>query len=144
MLDGIPGPIGVAAFLAIKFGGYYLAGTILRRFVPAIRSSALNIALARTGLGVVLGPPVTLTWLWMIDQAMWSGSWLDSGYVFYVGLGLVRVLVWALILFFVADRKQYPASRLWFHAFLCALWSCLLDLPGYALAAIAPGKFSIC
>jgi hypothetical protein len=144
MPGGLPGPVGLVVFTGVKFGGYFLAGTVLRKYVPAIHSSALKIAVGRTVLGLILGPPVTITWMWMVGLPAWSGSWLDSGYVFYAGLGVVRVFVWALVLLVVSEHKQSPASRFWLHAFLCALWSCLLDVPGYALALIAPGRISIC
>jgi len=143
-MPGIPGPAGLAAFVGVKFGGYFLAGTILTKYVSAIPSSALKIAIVRTFLGLLLGPPTTLAWLWIVGLAAWRGSWLDSGYVLYVGLGIVRVLVWALVLLVLSERQLYPTSRLWLHALLCAIWSCLLDWPAYKLADLAPGRIPIC
>jgi hypothetical protein len=49
-----PGPVGFAAFVGVKFGGYVLAGMALKKLQPTITSSALKIAAARTGLGVLL------------------------------------------------------------------------------------------
>ncbi len=143
-MAGIPGPAGLVVFVGIKFGGYFLAGTVLKKYVPAIQSSPLKIAAIRVFLGLLLGPPTTLAWLWMVGLVRWSGSWLDSGYVLYAGLAIIRVFVWAFVLFMVSDRKQYPTSQLWFHAVLCAIWSCLLDWPGYKVADLAPGRIGIC
>jgi len=144
MPGGLPGPAGMAAFVGIKFGGYFIAGKVLTRYVPAIKGSALKIAAVRTGLGVLLGPPLTLLWMWIAGLATWQGSWLDSGYALYAGLFLMRVLVWALVLFMLSKRTECPLGSLWFHALLGALWSCLLDWPGYKLADIAPGRIPFC
>ena len=58
MPGGLPGPAGAAVFVGIKFAGYFLAGRVLTKYVPAVQSSALKIATVRTALGVLLGPPV--------------------------------------------------------------------------------------
>jgi hypothetical protein len=144
MAGGLPGAAGIAVFVGVKFGGYFLAGKVLNTYVAAIRSPAWKIAAVRTILGVILGPPMTLSWMWLVGLAEWPGSRLRSGYVLYAGLAVIRVFVWAFVLFVFSERKEYPASRLWFHAVLCAAWSCLLEWPGYKLADITPGKITVC
>ena len=144
MPGGLPGPAGAAVFVGVKFVGYALAGKVLIKYVPAIQSSALKIAAVRTVLGVILGPAVSLLWLWVVGLAALRGSWADSGYVWYAGLVLIRVVIWAFVLFVLSKRAEYPTGRLWLLAALCAAWSCVLDLPGYALANIAPGRLTIC
>ena len=52
-----PGPVGVAAFVGVKFGGY--AGMAPEKLQPT-SDAAVKIAGARTGLGILLGPPTTL------------------------------------------------------------------------------------
>jgi hypothetical protein len=144
MPSGLPGPAGAAVFVGIKFAGYFLAGKVLVKCVAAVQSSALKIASLRTVLGVVLGPAISIFWLWLVSLAAWRNSWADSGYVWYVGLALARILIWAFVLFVFSRRSEFPAARLWLVALLCAAWSCLLDLPGYALANLAPGRLTIC
>jgi len=140
-----PGPVGFAAFVGVKFGGYVLAGIALKKLQPAITSSALKIAAARTGLGVVLGPPITLLG-GMILGLLLAGVGRDMptyfGYVFL--LWPLRILIWALLLHLFTRRTDFSASRLWSYAALGAAWSCLLDWPGFKLAMVAPGKIPVC
>jgi hypothetical protein len=139
-----PGPLGFAAFVGVKFGGYALAGIALKKLQPAITSSALNIAAARTGLGVVLGPPITLLG-GMILGLLFAGARDDlSTYFAYAFLWPLRILIWALVLHMFTRRTDLSASRLWSYAALGAVWSCLLDWPGLKLAMVAPGKIPVC
>ena len=63
----IPGVLGVAAFGGIKFVGYSLAVSGLKKVEPAIAASATKIAAVRTDLGVVLGPLSTLLIVFLIS-----------------------------------------------------------------------------
>jgi hypothetical protein len=139
-----PGPLGFAAFVGVKFGGYALAGIALKRLQPAITSSALKIAAARTGLGVVLGPPMTLLG-GMILGLLFAGVRDDvPTYFAYAFLWPLRILIWALVLYIFTRRTELSASKFWGYAALGALWSCLLDWPGFKLAMVAPGQIPVC
>jgi hypothetical protein len=139
-----PGPVGFAAFVGVKFGGYALAGMALKKLQPTITSSALKIAAARTGLGVLLGPPITLLG-GMILGLLFAG--VRGGvptYFAYAFLWPLRIFIWALVLYIFTRRIDLSASRFWGYAALGALWSCLLDWPGFELAMVAPGKIPVC
>ncbi len=114
MPGSLPGLPGAAAFAGLKFGGYLLAGMALRKCVPTIQKSALQ------------GPP---------DY---------SGYLYYALLAGLRVLVWALVIYLAAREVGLSRGKLWAYASAGALWSCLLDVPGLALAWVAPGKIGFC
>jgi hypothetical protein len=140
-----PGPLGFAAFAGVKFGGYALAGIALKKLQPAITGSALKIAALRTGLGVVLGPPITLLG-GMIVGLLLAGVGRDMPtYFCYVFLlRPLRILIWALVLYIFTRRIDLSASRFWGYAAMGATWSCLLDWPGFKLAMVAPGKIPVC
>jgi hypothetical protein len=137
-----PGPLGFAAFVAVKFGGYALAGIALKKLQPTITAGVVKIAAARTGLGILLGPPMTLLGAFFIGLFLPNSK---SGiYAAYVFLLLVRVLVWGLVVFVFTRRSDLSRSKLWGYAIVGAVWSCLLDWPGFKLAMIAPGQIPVC
>jgi hypothetical protein len=139
-----PGIPGLAAFAAIKFGGYCLAAVALKKLQPVISASVLKIAAARTGLGIVAGPLLTFGLVAALAALVPRGFDVPMGYVFYVLVCGVRILIWAFVITIFTREIALPKSKLWSYAALGMLWSCLLDLPGYGLAAIAPGKIAIC
>jgi hypothetical protein len=139
----IPGLPGLAAFAGIKFGGYVLAGIALRKLQPDITASAVKIAAARTGLGALLGPPITFAEIAIFEH--FSPARPDSSMLaLYPWLFALRVLIWALVIFIFTKQSRLPESKLWGYACGGALWSCLLDLPGIGLAIISPGQIPIC
>jgi hypothetical protein len=145
----IPGVLGVVAFGGIKFVGYSLAASGLKEIEPTIAASATKIAAVRTGLGVVLGPLVTLLMVFLIGLIFFhsGNSSPDSPFqmpAIYGLLFIVRIFVWALVLFFFTKRAPLPRSSFWLYALLGAGVSSLLDWPGYALAIAAPGKIVFC
>ena len=140
----VPGPVGVAAFVGVKFGGYVLAGIALKKLQPTINASAVKIAGARTGLGILLGPPMTLLGALLMGLLVPQTSSNVPAYGSYVSLLLVRVLVWAFIIFIFTKRSVTARSAIWTYAFAGAVWSGLLDLPGFGLAMISPGKIVVC
>jgi hypothetical protein len=147
----IPGVLGVVAFGGIKFFGYSLAVSGLKKFEPAIVSSATKIAAVRTGLGVVLGPLATLLILFLIGLIFFRSSNLSASPnspfqmpALYGLLFIVRIFVWAFVLFLFTNKAPLPRSSFWLYALLGAMVSSLLDWPGYALAIAAPGKIVFC
>ncbi len=139
-----PGPIGYAAFAGVKFGGYVLAGIALRKYQPTITASAVKIAAARTGLGILLGPPIALALIAMAEHFHWPDDPNAPLWTFYPVLYALRVLIWALLIFLFTRGTTLSANKFWIFALLGALWSCALDLPGFALAIISPGRLVIC
>jgi hypothetical protein len=140
----IPGLPGLVAFASIKFGGYVLAGIALRKLQPAITASAVKIAATRTGLGIVLGPLVTIAAIAIFERFRSPASPDSSLLALYPFLFALRVLIWALVIFIFTKQSRLPESKLWTYASGAALWSCLLDLPGLRLALISPGQIPIC
>ncbi len=147
----LPGYLGVAAFAGIKFVGYSLAVSGLKKLEPAIASTATKIAAVRTGLGVLLGPLLTLVIVFLIslifirpDTSPSSPNWSVQMPEIYGLLFLVRIFVWAFVLFLCTNKSPQPKSKFWLYAFGGATVSSLLDLPGYALALAAPGKIVFC
>jgi hypothetical protein len=145
MAGTIPGFLGVAAFAGIKFAGYCLAGTALKKLYPAVTAGAAKIAAVRTGLGLLLGPLVSLFGGLAMELLLPNMAKSHASlYLLYVFLGVVRILVWALVIFIFTKQTDLPKSRLWIYAFVGAVWSCLLDWPGFKLAMIAPGQIPVC
>jgi hypothetical protein len=147
----LPGFLGVAAFGGLKFVGYSLAVSGLKKVEPAVTSSATKIAAVRTGLGFILGPLATIS-LGLLIGSIFSHLGVSSStpnsnspmvYI-YALLFIVRIFVWALVLFLFTRKAPIPRSSFWFYAFLGAIVSSLLDWPGYALAIAAPGQFTFC
>jgi hypothetical protein len=143
-MPGIPGIPGLVVFVGVKFGGYILAGLALKKMQPTINSSAVKIAVTRTGLGVLLSPPMTLLGAFTIGLLSPGLNSDAPSYGAYVFLFLARVLVWAFVVFVFTKRSEITRSRLWMYASAGALWSCLLDWPGFKLAMVAPGRIAVC
>jgi hypothetical protein len=147
----LPGFLGVAAFGGLKFVGYSLAVSGLKKVEPAVTSSATKIAAVRTGLGFILGPLATVSLGFLIGfifshlgvSSSTSNSSSPMVYI-YALLFIVRIFVWALVLFLFTRKAPLPRSSFWLYAFLGAIVSSLLDWPGYALAIAAPGQFTFC
>lgn len=140
----IPGPLGVLAFAGIKFVGYSLAISAVKRFEPTIVASATKIAAARTGLGFALGPPATLVGLFLSSVVFRFGYSPFQNVVTYGFLFIARIFIWALLFFLFTRKAPLRSSDLWLYSLLGAMVSSLLDLPGYALATHAPGQLVFC
>jgi len=141
----IPGIPGFIAFAGVKFGGYYLAGRALRKWQPAVTASALKIAGTRTGLGILIGPPLTIGLAYVManvfPQIHSDFMIFSSMYAFIYAL---RLSVWGLVIYLFTKQIGLLKSKLWTYAALGAVWSCLLDLPGFGLAIISPGQVPFC
>ena len=143
MPGAIPGIPGAVAFIAFKFGGYLLAGKTLKRWHPTIMDSALKIAISRTVLGVVLGPLLSLGLVWIGSFFLGPSSDVPI-YAFYPFLFVVRVFIWAIVIYYFEYGLGITRAQLWRDALLGAIWSSVLDVPGLFLAMIAPGRIGIC
>ncbi len=137
----IPGPIGFAAFVGAKFGGYTLAGAVLRRKYPAENASPVKIAITRTLLGLGLG--IAHFFVWESFQRS-NVNREDNGYAFICGLIILRLLIWSGIIWLFCDRKLEHRLRVFGWAAAGTAFSFLLDAVGLALAFIAPGKVPFC
>jgi hypothetical protein len=140
----IPGPLGYAAFAGVKFGGYVIAGVVLKKLVPAITAGAVKIAAARTGLGLVIGPLVTFGMAALMFHFNRNASDASSLWPLYGFLFVIRVVIWAGVIGLFTRGLDFAESKLWGYAAAGAAWSCLLDLPGFGLALISPGQTPIC
>jgi hypothetical protein len=137
-----PGPVGIATFVGIKFAGYALAALAIKKLEPTISASAPKIAAARTGLGIVLGIPCTLVGVMVTSELIRKAG--ESNLALYSVLFLVRVFVWAFLLFILTKRPEISLARLWSYAVAGAVWSSLLDWPAFKLAGIMPGQIPVC
>jgi hypothetical protein len=147
----LPGFLGVGAFAGIKFVGYSLAISGLKKVEPIVSASATKVAAVRTGFGILLGPIVSILLVHLLGFVVShfdpSSPLLHTGSpmpVLYGILFFVRIFVWALVLFLFTRKAPLPRSRLWLYSFVGAIVSSLLDWPGYALAIAAPGKIVFC
>jgi hypothetical protein len=145
-MAGFPGPVGFAAFAGVKFGGYCLAGVALKKIQPSIDAGAVRIAAARTGIGIAAG----LLWLGFLQIGATifenKAAFLDQygQFLAYGLLALMRFLVWCLVIGLFTRRVKIPTARFYMLALAGAAWSCLLDVPGVALAMFSPGSIPIC
>jgi hypothetical protein len=149
--EPLPGYLGVAAFAGIKFVGYSLAVSRLKKLEPAIAATATKIAALRTGLGVLLGPLLTLLIVFLIsfifmrpDTSPSSPYWSVQMPEIYGLLFIVRIFAWAFVPFLFTSKSPLPKSKFWLYAFGGPTVSSLLDVPSYALALAAPGKIVFC
>ena len=148
----LPGLLGVAAFGGIKFVGYSLAVSGLKKLEPAVESRAMVIAAVRTVLGAVLGPIATVVLVFLIglvimhpDVPPFSPQNFSLELpAIYCLLFIIRVLIWALVLVFFTRKSPVSRGKLWLYAFVGAIVSSVLDWPGYALALAAPGRIAFC
>ena len=139
-----PGVPGFIAFAGVKFGGYVLAGLALKKFQPAIEASAVKIAATRTGLGILIGPLLTIALAFGMEQLFpQSKSSLPTIGIFAF-IFVLRVLIWRLVIHLFTRRLDLPNPKLWKYASFGAVWSYLLDVPGFGLALISPGHIPIC
>jgi hypothetical protein len=143
MPGSIPGIPGLIAFAGVKFGGYCLAGMALRKFQPAVTASAIKIAGARTGLGMLIGIPLSIGMTFALSFLFpaANGAATISAVTFIFAM---RVLVWALVIHLFTKQIVLPKSKFWGYSALGALWSCLLDVPGIGMALITPGQIPFC
>ncbi len=144
MPGSFPGIPGLVAFAGVKFGGYYLAGLTLKKWRSTITASALRIAGARTGLGILIGPPLTIGLTYALANLFPKTNEDIPIFGMYAFIYVLRILVWALVINHFVDEIGFVDSKLWGYAALGALWSCILDLPGFGLAIITPGQIPIC
>jgi hypothetical protein len=136
-----PGPLGFAAFAAVKFGGYVVAGLALKKLYPSIVAGAAKIAAVRTGLGILLGPTFIIGMAALAAYFRWNS---DSDLPPYIALLCLRTLIWALVIWIFLRKTEESRNYLWVNAGAGALWSSLLDVPAIVLLAIAPGRIPIC
>ncbi len=139
-----PGPAGVAVFVGIKFTGYLLAAKGLKALQPMITAGAAKIAGTRTGLGLLLGPPFTFLLGFGTSRFFVRFAPHNAFYPFYASLVIARILIWAAVIYLFARKTNLTARRIWACALIGAVWSSILDVPGYGLAVLAPGKLVIC
>jgi len=140
----IPGIPGLIDFGGVKFAGYCLAGVVLKRAQPAIEANTLKIAGARTGLGILIGPPLTIGLTYALANFIPGGDSDFALFGIYAFVYLLRILIWALVIYLFTRQIGLLKSKLWGYAALGAVWSCLLDLPGIGLAIITPGQIPFC
>jgi len=135
MLGG-PLPIGIGAFVGVKFAGYSLAAYALKRQYQESRGSVLGIGAARTAVGIVAG----------VAYAFLLGRFLAdfAPPLFYVGLIPVRLAEWAFIIWAFFERPNVQRKRLIKYSALGSAWSFLLDIPAIVAVFTIPGGFWIC
>ncbi|HXF39277.1 MAG TPA: hypothetical protein VN687_06155 [Blastocatellia bacterium] len=130
------GLIGLAAFPAIKFTGYALAGRFLKHRYQDPGISSIKFGAARTVLGIFAG----------ITYACLVGSVKSSDTRIYLGLAPVRIVEWLLIIwiFFEYGSLTSNKQRLIGYSLLGVVWSYFLDLFGLLPLIIIPGWFWVC
>jgi len=138
---GYPGPLGLVAFVAVKFAGYMLAGFALKKAYPGILAGAAKIAAVRTGIGFLLG---LCFWFLTLQYLGSSPVFNASPLIPYSWLMGLRIVLWAVVISLFASKLEGSTAKFLGLSALGALWSCLLDVPGIALAVVSPGHIPIC
>jgi len=142
LLAGVyPGPLGLVAFVGVKFAGYMLAGWALKKAYPGIVAGAAKIAAARTGLGLFLG---LCFWFLSFKYLGSSTAFNKSPLIPYSWLVGLRIVIWALVISVFIGKHEGSTSKFLLFSALGGLWSCLLDVPGIALAIVSPGRIPVC
>ena len=139
--DGFPGPLGLVAFVGVKFGGYVLAGLALKKVYPSIVAGAAKIAAVRTGLGLFLGASF---WFLSFKYLMSSPVFNDTPLIPYGWLVALRIVIWAVVISIFLDKPEGSTSKFLLFSTLGSFWSCLLDVPGILLAVVSPGRIPVC
>lgn len=135
---------GIIAFAGARFGGCYLAGRTQRKREPPIAAGALKIAVTRTRLGMLAGPPVTMRLAYaMAHFPPQVNSHLQIFGSLYAFRYALPVLVPALVICLFTRQIGLPEARLRSYAAFRAVCSSLLDLPGLGMAVISPGQIAI-
>ena len=97
-----------------------------------------------SGLGIVIGPLLTIGALSLAGHFFPAPATNPIDRFFYPLLVVIRFFVWMLVIFVFTKHLNLTLSKLLLYASCGAVWSCLLDLPGIALAFVSPGKISFC
>ena len=148
MPGSVPGIEGYAAFVGVKFTGYCLAGWVLKKSYPGVSDRAVTIASTRTAIGLLVGPLVVYGSMWFVARsdpgvgANSAGDWVLIP--FYGELLGLRIVIWGIVVYLFCRNPAIRVSRLIVYAWIGAIWSCILDIPGIALAWVAPGKVPFC
>ena len=130
----------MVAFLIVKFVGYLLAGMLLKHFQPEMKTKPWQIATMRTVLGAIFGPILALVVIpYFDDHVPHFETWMA-----YLLMVILRLFVWSVVVFWALRTAQVSRRRRVAYVLAGVLWSCLLDIPGFFLAEIAPGEISIC
>lgn len=132
-----PEPLGLAYFAAVKFTGYSMAGSYVRKRLSSPTPHVVLFGVARTVLGLVAGIGFSLLLLALgIDKHEWT---------FYAGLIPVRFAEWAATLwFFFGSNENLSGKALVKYSILGMLWSYVLDLPAIFAVFSLPGGAWIC
>src|SRR6266568_171270 len=109
----IPGPLGFAAFAAVKFAGYLLAGLVLRKLYPSVTAALAKMAAVRTGLGILLGPVFFIGVAALANHVGWTS---ESDLMPYLLLFAIRVLIWALVIWIFIRKTREARKYLWVNA----------------------------
>jgi len=132
-----PEPLGLVYFAAVKFAGYSLAGSFMKKRLSSPTPHVAVFGLARTVLGLAAGIGFALLMLAIgIDEHEW---------LFFLGLVPVRIAEWAATLwFFFGKNENLSGKALFQYSFGGMLWSYVLDLPAIFALFSLPGGAWIC
>jgi len=133
-MAGGGGPTGFAAFLAVKYAGYSLAGRVLNYAYNVSLDSPWKVGAIRTGIGLGAGALVGAAALY-IHMPEWT---------FFGGLIPIRVLEWGLLLRLYYESRFLGNSRAWRWSAAGVGWSFVLDAIGIVAAFVVPGGFWVC
>jgi hypothetical protein len=136
-----PGPLGFAAFSAVKFVGYTMAAWALKKGYGKSSSNPLLVGLARTAIGLITGISFGAVWLLASRNQAISEMAVP---LFFIVLVPIRMTEWMVLIHFFFDRGATDRSRALKYAALGTGWSFVLDAIGIAAAVVIPGGFWIC
>jgi hypothetical protein len=129
-----PGPIAFLTFAAVKYAGYSAAAWTLNRAYQRADRLALQIGLARTGIGIGVGIAYGAGCLFLPLP-----EWL-----FFGALIPIRICEWGLLLRWFYEPRFLATFRAWKWTGAGILWSFALDLIGIGAALVVPGGIWVC
>ena len=138
-----PGPIGFAAFGAVKFAGY-LAGSVFLKNAYKSSQNVWKVGLVRTVIGLVFG--FAFGGVWILLSNRFENTWPDwlAGCLFFGLLLPIRLVEWSILIHWYFDRGLIQRARDLKYAVAGIAWSFVLDGAGIAFAFVVPGGFWIC
>jgi hypothetical protein len=135
-MPGGPDILGLVYFVGVKFAGYSVAASYLRRQYPQAKTHSLVVGGVRTLIGIAAGVAAVL--------ATQQFGIIRSTPEFFVFLVPTRILEWLLLLWLFFERPNWNWKRAILWSCVGTLWSFLLDIPAILSVFVLPGGFWVC
>ena len=137
-------PVGVIAFLCLKFAGYLLLFVLLKSMQPAVQASAIVMASVRAALGILAGGMLYFGWDTVRHRSSGFYNFSYEVWPYYSVLFVLRILVWAATIYIFWRNATPRHSKVWQYALGGSFLSSLMDIPAAFFALFVPGAVLFC